>query len=98
MKIKPIAACVAMSLAVASGMACATVTLTGADLTQDQAWRVAKGEEVAIYRIEGDEDNEQLIQIEDDDELDEVFAEFCAQYEDFEDADEAAELDGADED
>ena len=51
-----------------------------------------------IYRIEGDEDNEQLIQIEDDDELDEVFAEFCAQYEDFEDADEAAELDGADED
>ena len=51
-------------------------------------------EEVAIYRIEGDEDNEQLVQIEDDDELDEVFAEFCAQYEDFEDADEAALLDG----
>ncbi len=50
MKIKPIAACVAMSLAVASGMACATVTLTGADLTQDQAWRVAKGEEVAISK------------------------------------------------
>ena len=42
-------------------------------------------EEVAIYRIEGDEENEQLVQIEDDDELDEVFAEFCAQYEDFED-------------
>lgn len=57
-----------------------------------------ESEEVAIYRIEGDEDNEQLIQIEDDDGLDEVFAEFCAQYEDFEDADEAAELDGADED
>ena len=51
-------------------------------------------EEVAIYRIEGDEDNEQLVQIEDDDELDEVFAEFCAQYEGFEDADEAALLDG----
>ena len=55
-----------------------------------------EGEEVAIYRIEGDEDDERLVQIEDDDELDEVFAEFCAQYEDFEDADEAAELDGAD--
>ena len=51
-------------------------------------------EEVAIYRIEGDEENETLVQLEDD-ELDEVFAEFCAQYEDFEDADEAAELDGA---
>ena len=54
-----------------------------------------EGEEVAIYRIEGEEDDERLVQIEDDDELDEVFAEFCAQYEDFEDADEAAELDGA---
>ena len=51
-------------------------------------------EEVAIYRIEGDEENETLVQLEDD-ELDEVFAEFCAQNEDFEDADEAAELDGA---
>ena len=55
------------------------------------------GEEVAIYRIEGEEDDERLVQIEDDDELDEVFAEFCAQYEDFEDADEAAELDGGNE-
>lgn len=51
-------------------------------------------EEVAIYRIEGDEESEQLVQIEDDEELEEVFAEFCAQYEDFEDADEAAALDG----
>ena len=54
-------------------------------------------EEVAIYRIKGDEDNEQLVQIEDDEELDEVFAEFCAQYEDFEDAEEAALLDGDEE-
>ena len=30
--------------------------------------------------------------IEDDEKLDEVFAEFCNQYEDFEDADEAASL------
>ena len=48
-------------------------------------------EEVAIYRIEGDEESETLVQLEDD-ELDEAFAEFCAQYEDFEDADEAAAL------
>ena len=53
-------------------------------------------EEVAIYRLEGDEENERLVQLEDD-ELDEVVAEFCAQYEDFEDADEAAQLDGAEE-
>lgn len=48
MRFKPLASCVAMSLAIASGAACATVTLTGADLTQEQAWRVANGEEVAI--------------------------------------------------
>ena len=50
MQIKPIATCVALSLAAASGMAGATVTLTGADLTQDQAWRIADGEEVAISK------------------------------------------------
>lgn len=50
-------------------------------------------EEVAIYRLEGDEEDEQLVQIEDENELDEVFAEFCAQYEDFADADEAEKLD-----
>ena len=51
-----------------------------------------EGDEVAIYRITGEEDNEQLEMIEDEKFLDEVFAEFCNQYEDFEDADEAAEL------
>ena len=40
----------------------------------------------------GEEDDESLEQIEDDSLLDEVFAEFCKQYEDFEDADEAASL------
>ncbi len=56
-----------------------------------------EGEEIAIYHIVGDEDNEELETIEDDELLDEVFAEFCNQYEDFEDADEAAELDGGEE-
>lgn len=56
-----------------------------------------EGDEVAIYHLIGGEDDEQLEPIEDDELLDEVFAEFCAQYEDFEDADEAAALDGADE-
>ena len=51
-----------------------------------------EGEEVAIYHITGSEDDEQLEPIEDDEFLDEVFAEFCTQYEDFEDADEAAAL------
>lgn len=46
MKLKSLA--LAMSLAIASGAASATVTLTGHDLTQDEAWRIAKGEEVAI--------------------------------------------------
>ena len=55
------------------------------------------GEEIAIYHIVGDEDNEELETIEDDELLDGVFAEFCNQYGDSEDADEAAELDGGEE-
>ena len=51
-----------------------------------------EGEEIAIYHLIGGEEDEQLEIIEDDELLDEVFAEFCTQYEDFEDADEAAEL------
>ena len=50
MRITPIAASVATSLVLLSGAANATVTLTGADLTQDQAWRIAQGEEVAIAK------------------------------------------------
>ena len=52
------------------------------------------GDEVVIYHLVGGEEDEQLETIDDDALLDEVFAEFCNQYEDFEDADEAAELDG----
>ncbi len=51
-----------------------------------------EGEEVAIYHIVGEGEDEHLETIEDDALLDEVFAEFTAQYEDFEDADEAASL------
>ena len=50
MRITPIAASVATSLLLLSGAANATVTLTGADLTQDQAWRIAQGKEVAISK------------------------------------------------
>ena len=50
MRITPIAASVATSLLLLSGAANATVALTGADLTQDQAWRIAQGEEVAISK------------------------------------------------
>lgn len=46
MQLKPIVIGLAMSLAALS--ANATVTLTGKTLTQDEAWRVAEGEEVVI--------------------------------------------------
>ena len=51
-----------------------------------------EGAEVAIYHITGDEGDEYLETIDDEQFLDEVFAEFCRLYEDFEDADEAEEL------
>lgn len=51
-----------------------------------------EGAEVAIYHITGDEGDEYLETIEDEQFLDEVFAEFCRLYEDFEDADEAEAL------
>ena len=48
-------------------------------------------DEVVIFAL--DEENEMLLPIEDEALLDEVFAEFCHQYEDFEDSDEAELLD-----
>lgn len=56
-----------------------------------------EGDEIAIFHLVGEEEDERLEMIEDDELLDEVFAEFCNQYEDFEDADEAASLDGDEE-
>ena len=48
---------------------------------------------IVIYRIEGEGENVQLFPVEDDALLDEVFAEFCAQYEQQEYADDARRLD-----
>ncbi len=50
-------------------------------------------DEVAIFRLEEGEEEGLLVPIEDDELLDEVFAEFCHVYEDFEDSDEAESLD-----
>ncbi len=52
-----------------------------------------EGEEIAVFHLVGEEDNESLEIVEDDDLLNEVFAEFCNQYEYAEDADEAMSLD-----
>ena len=50
-------------------------------------------DEVVIFLMQAEGDDVQLLPVEDDALLDEVFAEFCNNYEDFEDADEAASLD-----
>jgi putative Holliday junction resolvase len=50
-------------------------------------------DEVVIFRLEGEGDDKQLCVLDDEQLMDEVFAEFCRQYEDFEDADEAMRLD-----
>ena len=51
-------------------------------------------DEVVMFRLAGEGEDRQLLALEDEQLMDEVFAEFCHQYEDFEDADEAMELDG----
>lgn len=50
-------------------------------------------DEVVMFRLEGPEDDKRLCTLDDEQLMDEVFAEFCHQYEDFEDADEAMQLD-----
>ena len=50
-------------------------------------------DEVIIFALEGEGDDAVLTPIEDAQLLDEVFAEFCHQYEQFENSDEAMELD-----
>ena len=69
---------------------CAFAPETAAETAEDDE----EGEEVAIYHLVGSEDSETLETIEDDELLDEVFAEFCNIWENSEDADEAALLDG----
>ena len=50
-------------------------------------------DEVIIFALQGEGDDATLVPIEDVQLLDEVFAEFCHQYEQFEDSDEAESLD-----
>lgn len=49
-------------------------------------------DEVVMFRLEGEGEDKRLCTLDDEQLMDEVFAEFCHQYEDFEDADEAMEL------
>ena len=50
-------------------------------------------DEVIIFALKGEGDDAVLEPLEDEQLLDEVFAEFCHQYEDFENSEEAMELD-----
>ena len=50
-------------------------------------------DEVVIFHLQGEGDDKRLCTIEDPELMDEVFAEFCHQYEQFEDSDEAMMLD-----
>ena len=49
-------------------------------------------EEVVIFRTEGEGQDIQLFVVEDEQLMDEVFAEFCAQYEQYENAEDAKKL------
>ncbi len=50
-------------------------------------------DEVVIFHLEGTDDDKRLCTIEDPELMDEVFAEFCHQYEQFEDSEDAMLLD-----
>ncbi len=52
-------------------------------------------DEVVMFRLEGEGEDQQLLPLEDEQLMDEVFAEFCNQYEQYENSDEAMKLDGA---
>lgn len=49
-------------------------------------------DEVIIFRLQGEGDEAMLLPLEDEQLLDEVFAEFCHQYEEYENSDEAMSL------
>ena len=53
-------------------------------------------DEVVMFRLDGEGEDKQLVTLEDEQLMDEVFAEFCHQYEMAEDSDDAALLDGLD--
>ncbi len=50
-------------------------------------------DEIVIFRLDGEGEDAMLFEIEDEALLDEVFAEFCAQYEQYENAEDAKRLD-----
>ena len=50
-------------------------------------------DEVVMFLLKEEEGEQRLFPLEDEQLMDEVFAQFCNQYEDFEDADEAMKLD-----
>lgn len=53
-------------------------------------------DEVVMFLLKGEGDEQELLPLEDETLMDEVFAEFCNQYEQYEDSDDAMKLDGAD--
>jgi putative Holliday junction resolvase len=55
-------------------------------------------DEVIIFALKGEGDDAMLFPLEDEQLLDEVFAEFCHQYENFENSEEAGSLDDGEED
>jgi len=58
------------------------------ELTAEESDSDDEGEEVAVFRLVGDEDDERLETIEDEALLDEVFEEFCRQYKEEDDEEE----------
>lgn len=51
-------------------------------------------DEVVMFLLKEVDGEQRLLALEDEQLMDEVFAEFCHQYEDFENSEEAMELDG----
>ena len=52
-------------------------------------------DEVVIYLLQGEGEDQTLLKMEDDELMDEVFAEFCKEYEAYENSEDAKKLDGA---
>jgi hypothetical protein len=52
-------------------------------------------DEVAVFLLKGEGEDQELIPLEDEQLMDEVFAEFCNQYEQYEDSEDALKLEGA---
>ena len=69
------------------------IEVTRAGSNADEEDEESEEEEVTILEIVGEEGEEELVPVEDDKLLDEVFDEFCRVMEEDDDADEAASLD-----